>query len=153
MTTPPRTNTPLCVMLAVVALATAWSAIGAHDDATWFFELAIGAAGVAALVAIAPRFRFSPIVYLVAAAHFVILAIGAKYTYSLAPPGEWLRTSLTQSRKGAKSHKRFWLRSFLSSFAPWRLCVRCIPRFVAKVIDRNIPDRKTAGGDAHLSVW
>ena len=78
-------------MLAVVALATAWSAVGAHDYATWFFELFIGAAGVIALVALAPRFRFSPIVYFVAAAHFVILAIGGKYSYAEAPPGEWLR--------------------------------------------------------------
>lgn len=78
-------------MLAVVALATAWSALGAHDYATWFFELAIGATGIAALAAFAPRFRFSPLIYLVAAVHFVILAIGAKYTYAEAPPGEWLR--------------------------------------------------------------
>lgn len=85
-------------MLAVVALATAWSAVGAHDYATWFFELLIGAAGIVALVVIAPWFRFSPLVYVVAAAHFVILAVGAKYTYAEAPPGEWMRDAFGLER-------------------------------------------------------
>jgi putative membrane protein len=98
MTDKPRNNIPLVAMLAIVALATLWSAIGAHDYATWFFELVIGAAGIAALASFARWFRFSPLVYFVAAAHFVILAIGAKYTYALAPPGEWLRDALGLAR-------------------------------------------------------
>lgn len=91
-------NTPLWIMLAVVLASTAWSAVGAHDYATWFFELLIGGMGVGVLVALSRRFRFTPVVYLVAAAHFVVLSIGAKYTYELAPPGNWLRDAFGLDR-------------------------------------------------------
>jgi putative membrane protein len=73
---------PLNAMLVVVGLATVWSAINPADYATWFFELFIGLIGVGVLVATARQFQFSGLVYAVVAAHFVVLAIGAKYTYS-----------------------------------------------------------------------
>jgi putative membrane protein len=86
------------VLLPTVALALLWSGFEPHDYATWFFELFIGLAGVAVLVALAPRFRFSTLVYAVVAAHFVILAIGAKYTYAEVPLFNWLRDSWGLSR-------------------------------------------------------
>lgn len=91
-------NLPLWIMLAVVLVSTAWSAVGAHDYATWSFELLIGGIGMGVLLAVAPRFRFTPVVYLIAAVHFVLLSIGAKYTYELAPPGNWLRDLLGLDR-------------------------------------------------------
>lgn len=81
------------VPLAAATLAIlAWSAIGVHDRWTWAFEIGIGLVGVAALVAIYPRFRFTDVVYGVVVVHFLVLAVGAKYTYALSPPGEWLRS-------------------------------------------------------------
>jgi putative membrane protein len=78
-------------MLIVVALATTWSAIGPADWATWFFELLVGAIGVAVLVLLYPRYRFSALIYAVVAVHYVIFAIGAKYTYADEPFFGWLR--------------------------------------------------------------
>jgi putative membrane protein len=82
---------PIRVMLAVVVLATVWSAVRPADYATWFFELFLGAIGVAALAALHSRFRFSGLVYAVVAAHYVILAVGAKYTYAGEPLFSLLR--------------------------------------------------------------
>ena len=65
---------------------------------TWFFELFMGGSGIALLVATYPRFRFSAVVYLVVAIHFVVLAIGAKYTYADAPLGNWFREALGLAR-------------------------------------------------------
>jgi putative membrane protein len=86
------------LLLPVVAAALAWSGIAPHDYATWFFELFIGLIGVAVLVATAPWFRFSTLVYAVVAAHFVILAVGAKYTYAEVPLFDYLRDTLGLAR-------------------------------------------------------
>jgi putative membrane protein len=86
------------MLLPTMALALIWSGTSPHDYATWFFELFLGLAGVFLLVAIAPRFRFSTLVYVVVAAHFVILAIGAKYTYAEMPLFNWLRDNWGLSR-------------------------------------------------------
>lgn len=85
-------------LVAVSVLATLWSAIRPADYATWFFELLLGAAYVITLVALRRRFPFSALVYGVAAFHFVVLAIGAKYTYAEVPLFDWLRDALDLSR-------------------------------------------------------
>jgi len=84
--------------LLVVALATAVTAIPPVDYPVWIFELSIGLAATAALVATRRRFPFSSLVYLLAAVHFVVLAVGAHWTYAEAPPGFWLKDLLGLSR-------------------------------------------------------
>ncbi len=88
----------VALLLVVAIVATGWSAIAPTDYATWFFELSIGAAGVAVLVATCGRFRFSGVVYVVVAVHYVILAAGAKYTYADMPLFDWLQEALGLSR-------------------------------------------------------
>jgi putative membrane protein len=85
-------------MLAVVVAATVWSAIDPYDYATWFFELFIGAAGIIALVLLRKRFPMSSLVLAVAAIHYVVLAMGAKYTYAEEPIFSWLRDTFDLSR-------------------------------------------------------
>jgi putative membrane protein len=86
------------LLLAVAALATAWSLVHPVDYGTWCFEIIPGAMGVIALVAIAPRIRCSSLLYTVVAIHFVVLAAGAKYTYAEMPWFNWLRDVLHLSR-------------------------------------------------------
>lgn len=86
----------LVTLLIVAVIMTAWSAIPPHEDKphdyfTWFFELFFGFVGVGLLVLTYRRFRFSNLAYIAAALFFVILAIGARYTYSQAPIGFWIR--------------------------------------------------------------
>ena len=92
-------NTPEIGWFVILCIAaTIWSAIQPVDYATWFFELFIGAIGVAALVVTYPRFRFSQVVYALIAVHYIILACGAKYTYAEMPVFEWLKDVLNLSR-------------------------------------------------------
>ena len=74
-------------LLAIALIATAWSAWNPIDYATWAFELVPGGIATAILLwlAFTGRFRFTPIVYIVCALQFVILACGAKYTYAEMP--------------------------------------------------------------------
>ncbi|MEZ5396952.1 MAG: DUF2238 domain-containing protein [Bryobacterales bacterium] len=58
----------------------------------------LGAAGILVLYLIRNRFRFSNLVYVVAAIHYVVLSIGAKYTYADVPLFDWLQQALDLSR-------------------------------------------------------
>ena len=94
----PYSRRALHFLLAVAAAATVWSGINPVDRFTWFFELFLGAAGIIALYLIRNRFPFSDLVYIVAALHYVVLAVGAKYTYSEVPLFDWLQEALSLSR-------------------------------------------------------
>jgi putative membrane protein len=89
---------PLVLLIGAVAAAIVWSVIHPVDFWTWVFELAIGFAGVIILAATYRRFQFSNLVYTLVAIHFVILAIGAKYTYAEMPLFNWLRDTFHLSR-------------------------------------------------------
>ncbi len=85
-------------LMAVFLAATIWSGIAPADRFTWFFELFLGGAGVLALYFLRGRFRFSNLVFYVAAVHYVVLAVGAKYTYADVPLFDWLQQALDLSR-------------------------------------------------------
>lgn len=85
-------------LLAVAALATAWSLIHPADYGTWLFEIVPGGLGVLALLVLSTRVRFSTLLVAVAAIHFVVLAAGAKYTYAEMPLFNWLRDAIHGSR-------------------------------------------------------
>jgi putative membrane protein len=85
-------------LLAVVIATTVWSGIRPADYATWFFELFLGAIGVSLLVATSRRYGFSNLVYTIVALHYVVLAVGAKYTYAEVPLLNWLRDGFGLAR-------------------------------------------------------
>jgi putative membrane protein len=97
-----RNRTPATASLLAITMvvAGAWSAWRPADYATWAFELLPGTAATLVLLwlAISGRFRFSAIVYLFCAVQFVVLAAGAKYTYTDMPLFNWLRDALELSR-------------------------------------------------------
>lgn len=85
--------------LVIWSLAlTVWSVIRPADYAVWLFEIFAGVAGVAVLALTSNRFRFSPLVYVLVAVHFAILAIAAKYTYAEMPLFNWLRDDFGLAR-------------------------------------------------------
>ncbi len=89
---------PLWRMVAVAAMAVGLSAIRPADYFTWAFELGLGMFGVLALVLLRARFRFSPLVYYAVATHFVILAIGAHFTYEKEPLFSWISETFQLGR-------------------------------------------------------
>lgn len=89
----------LLYRLAVIAFAVLiWSAIKPHDYPTWLFEISLGLAGVGVLVLTYHRFPFSNLVYVFVCLHFIILAVGAKYTYAEEPLFNWLRDAFQLAR-------------------------------------------------------
>jgi putative membrane protein len=93
-----RSSPAYRTFLAVVVLATALSAVRPADYGVWIFELSIGLAATAALVATRRRFPFSSLVYLLAAVHFLVLAAGAYWTYAEVPMGCWIKDLFHLSR-------------------------------------------------------
>ena len=68
-----------------------WSAIRPHDYLTWTLEVFPGILGMAALLAIYNRFRFTTLVYALIVMHCGILFIGGHYTYAEVPLFNWIR--------------------------------------------------------------
>ena len=81
-------------LLAIVVMVFAWSGIRPHDRFTWVLEVFPVVIGLPILIYVYPRFRFTPLVYTLVAAHAVILMVGGKYTYAEVPLGfrlqDWL---------------------------------------------------------------
>lgn len=67
-----------------------WSGVGPHDRFTWFLEVAPILIGVPVLIAIYPKFRFTPLVYSLIWIHACILMLGGHYTYARVPLGFWM---------------------------------------------------------------
>lgn len=89
----------ILVILGGVLLAVfAWSAYRPRDTFTWFLEVLPAIAGIGLLAAIYRRFRFTTLVYLLVAAHAVILLVGGHYTYAEVPLFNWLRDAFGLAR-------------------------------------------------------
>jgi putative membrane protein len=90
---PAKQGRAVWILLATALFATAWSAWNPIDYATWAFELVPGGITTTILLwlAFTGRFRFTPIVYVLCALQFIILACGAKYTYAEMPLFNYLR--------------------------------------------------------------
>jgi putative membrane protein len=85
-------------LLGAVAAVFVWSVVGCHDLFTWFLEVLPAIIGIAVLIWIYPRFRFTTMVYTFIAAHAMILMVGGHYTYEREPFFGWLKQSLHLSR-------------------------------------------------------
>lgn len=78
-------------LLAVVALALAWSGFRPLDRTTWWLEIFPILIGAPILVATARRFPLTPLLYGLLAVHAVILMVGGHYTYAKVPLGFWVQ--------------------------------------------------------------
>ena len=78
-------------LLFVWAIWLAWSAIRPHDYLTWTLEVFPGVLGMAVLLGIYNRFRFTTLVYTLIVLHCGILFIGGHYTYAEVPLFNWIR--------------------------------------------------------------
>ena len=78
-------------LLLVWAVWLVWSAIRPHDYLTWTLEVFPGLLGMAALLVIYNRFRFTTLVYALIIVHCGILFIGGHYTYAEVPLFNWIR--------------------------------------------------------------
>ncbi|MFB9904084.1 DUF2238 domain-containing protein [Allokutzneria oryzae] len=78
------------VLLGVVLLAVAASAINPRAYGTWALEVLPIALAAPLLVATYRRFPLTPLAYRLIALHALILTLGAQYTYAEVPLGFWM---------------------------------------------------------------
>ena len=91
-------NALLWILGAIMVAAVVWSAIDPPDFGVWFFELVPGSIATGLLVLTFKRFRFSSLAYFLVCGQFLVLATGAKYTYSEVPLFDWLQDQLDLQR-------------------------------------------------------
>ena len=85
-----RYTLPL-VLLALVGVALAISAVQPADRITWWLEVAPIFIVAPVLILTARRFPLTPLLYVLIAIHAFILLVGGHYTYAQVPFGFWLQ--------------------------------------------------------------
>lgn len=86
------------LLLSALLSVMMWSVINPKDLFTWFLEVFPVLIGLAVLIYLYPKFRFSNFVYLLISIHATILIIGGHYTYAEMPVFNWIRDSFGLSR-------------------------------------------------------
>ena len=75
-----------------------WSFIGCFELLTWVLDALPVVIGVAVLVSVYRKFRFTSFAYILIWLYAIFLLIGAHYTYSRAPVFNWIRDTFELSR-------------------------------------------------------
>ncbi|MCC7013499.1 MAG: DUF2238 domain-containing protein [Planctomycetes bacterium] len=86
------------LLLALVTLGLAISAIEPFDRTTWWLEIAPVLLAAAVMGATWRRFPLTPLVTLLIALHAGILMLGGHYTYARVPLGDWVRDAFELQR-------------------------------------------------------
>jgi putative membrane protein len=89
---------PILVILLIVVVVFVWSAIRPHDYFTWILEVFPAIIGACVLAATYRNFKFTTVVYVLIAAHAIILMIGGHYTYAEVPLFNWIRDEFALNR-------------------------------------------------------
>lgn len=77
------------VLLLLTLIAAIFSYIGAKEEFTWWLEALPVFVGIVALF-IFRKFQFTNLVYVVIFIHFLVLLLGAHYTYAEVPGFSWM---------------------------------------------------------------
>src|SRR5262245_41042304 len=86
------------ILLALVAVALAISAIHPADRTTWWLEIFPILLVVPVLIFTYQRFPLTRLLYVLIAVHCLILMLGGHYTYAQVPLGFWIQDALDLSR-------------------------------------------------------
>ena len=86
------------LLLLVVLLGLAVSAIGPRDRFTWFLEVAPVLIGIPILLYTRNRLPLTRLSYVLLAVHALILMLGGHYTYAEVPLGYWVKDALGLAR-------------------------------------------------------
>jgi putative membrane protein len=86
------------LLVAVVAAALVWSAIGAKSIGTWALEVVWILVGLPLVLYFWRRFPLSRLVCWLLVLHAVVLCYGGHYTYAETPLGDWFRDRFDLSR-------------------------------------------------------
>ncbi|MFN3571057.1 MAG: DUF2238 domain-containing protein, partial [Polaromonas sp.] len=84
-------DTLLLVLGVVVLAALVASGIAPYDRGTWVLEVLPVLLALPVLALTRRRFPLSTLLYLLIAAHMLVLILGGAYTYARVPLGFWLQ--------------------------------------------------------------
>lgn len=87
----PRLGLPV-VLAALLIVALLVSGVAPFDRGTWVLETAPVFVALAVLAATHRRFPLTPMLYVLVAAHALVLIYGGAYTYARVPLGDWLQS-------------------------------------------------------------
>lgn len=118
--------------IAIFLAVFVWSGVGPKDTVTWGLEVAPALIGGAVLWVSRDSFRLTPLVYVLALIHCVILMVGGHYTYAEVPFFEWIGEIFNHQRNNYDK---------LGHFAQG---------FIPALVAREIVIRKNVFND---SVW
>lgn len=93
----PRTNLNIALGLAVL-LALIASGIDPYDRATWLLEVAPVLIAAPILLSTYRRHPLTQLLYVLIAAHALVLILGGAYTYARVPLGFWVQELFELSR-------------------------------------------------------
>ncbi len=85
-------------LFAIVIVALVISGMSPHERLTWFLEVFPILIGIPVVIAIYPRFQFTPLAYWLIFIHCLILMLGGHYTYARVPLGFWVQDLLDLGR-------------------------------------------------------
>lgn len=97
-TPPPREKRLHWFLWISFGAALIWSLIRPHDLFTWFLETFPAIGGAIFLTVLYPRWKFTPLVYILIWLHTLILLVGGHYTYAEMPLFNWIRDAFGFSR-------------------------------------------------------
>lgn len=84
--------------LVVFFLVAIWSGYNAFEPVLWWLEAGLCIAGLIALMVTYKKFKFTEITYFFILIHFIILFVGAHYSYSRVPLFNWIQELMESSR-------------------------------------------------------
>jgi putative membrane protein len=88
----------ILVMLALLMLIMAFSAIHPYDRSTWFMEVAPIFILLPVMAATYSRFPLTTLLYVLIFIHALVLIAGGHYTYARVPLGFWIQDVLSLAR-------------------------------------------------------
>jgi putative membrane protein len=88
----------LTFLAVAVALALAASAVAPYDRTTWWLEVAPVLIAAPLLFATHRRFPLTTLLYVLIAAHALVLILGGAYTYARVPLGFWMQDAFSLAR-------------------------------------------------------
>jgi len=86
------------ILLGILVLVTAWSAIDVDDNFTWWLESIPAFIGLFAVIVTYKRFPLTNFLYVMLLLHATVLLVGAHYTYAEVPLFNWIKEACGFSR-------------------------------------------------------
>ncbi|NDW10036.1 DUF2238 domain-containing protein [Dysgonomonas sp. 520] len=111
------------IFLVILFLVCLWSAISPYGYVLWFLESLPVIIGFAILAFTYKKFRFTDMTYFFILLHFIILLIGAHYTYAKVPLFDWVRDEFGLMRNNYDKVGHF-AQGFVPAFITREILIR-----------------------------